>query len=232
VLPAAGAAAPGFARNRAARVARGEWLVFIDADTGPTPTLVQRYFDPPPGAGTAVLAGGIVDRPGGNGVAARASARRGHMSQRHTLDRLGAPYAQTANCAVRRAAFDAAGGFDEQARSGEDADLCFRLAALGWRLEERPQAVVEHRTRATLPALLAQLARHGSGAAWLHRRYPDEFAGAAPRALLGRAAGDGRRALAAGAHGDRTACGEAGVELLSGLAYELGRLLPNRPRRR
>jgi cellulose synthase/poly-beta-1,6-N-acetylglucosamine synthase-like glycosyltransferase len=213
VLPAAGAAAPGFARNRAARVARGEWLVFIDADTWPIAGLVERYFDPPPGADTGVLGGGILDRPGGDGVAARASARRGHMSQRVTLDRAGTSYAQTANCAVRRAAFDAVGGFDEHARCGEDADLCFRLAALGWRLEERPQAMVEHRTRATLPGLLAQLARHGSGAAWLHRRYPGEFAPPSTRRLAGRLVHDGL------------------VELASGLAFEAGRLLPNRPSR-
>ncbi len=134
VLPAVGTACPGFARNRAARAARGDWLVFIDADTWPMPGLVQRYFNPPPGTDTGILAGGILDRPGGDGVAARASARRGHMSQRVTLDRAGTPYAQTANCAVRRAAFEAVGGFDEQARCGEDADLCFRLAALGWAL--------------------------------------------------------------------------------------------------
>ena len=30
----------------------------------------ERYFDPPPGDGTGVLAGGILDRPGGDGVAA------------------------------------------------------------------------------------------------------------------------------------------------------------------
>ena len=70
------------------------------------------------------------------------------MSQRVTLDRAGTPYAQTANCAVRRVAFEAVGGFDEQARCGEDADLCFRLAALGWGLGERPEALVVHRTRA------------------------------------------------------------------------------------
>ena len=93
---------------------------------------------PRPGERTAVLAGGIIDRPGSVGVGRRMTAERGQMSQRSTLDRAGTPYAQTANCAVRRSAFAAVGGFDEAARSGEDADLCFRLAAAGWGLEERP----------------------------------------------------------------------------------------------
>jgi GT2 family glycosyltransferase len=231
VIPAAGAAAPGFARNRAARLAGGEWLVFLDADASPGVELLERYFDPLPEEGTAVLAGGILDRPGSGGAAALASARRGQMSQRVTLDRPSSPYAQTANCAVRRAAFEAVGGFDEHARWGEDADLCLRLAAMGWRLEERPGAVVEHPTRSSLAALVTQLAHHGSGTAWLHRRYPEQFAVPSVRQLTGRAAHDGRRALAAAARDDRAASGEAVVALLSGLAFAAGRLLSNRPRR-
>jgi cellulose synthase/poly-beta-1,6-N-acetylglucosamine synthase-like glycosyltransferase len=231
VLPAAGVRAPGFARNRAAAVARGDWLVFLDADTSPSPTLLERYFEPAPASAVGVLGGGIVDRPGGDSPVARRSAERAQMSHRTTLHRAGRPYAQTANCAVRRNAFEAVAGFDEWARSGEDADLCFRLAEIGWRLEERPAAVVEHPTRPTLRALLAQLARHGAGAGWLHRRYPDQFAGPGARALgarLGRAAGD---VAAAGVRGDAGGAQAALIELAGACAFELGRWLPNRPRR-
>src|SRR5581483_10196456 len=80
-------------------------------------------------------------------------------------------FAQTANCAVRRAAFQSVGGFAE-VRSGGDADLCLRLRAAGWRLEERRHAAVLHLNRANLASLLAQRARHGAGAAWLARRHP------------------------------------------------------------
>jgi GT2 family glycosyltransferase len=230
VLPAGGIRAPGFARNQGARVARGEWLVFIDADTAAAPSLLDLYFSPAPAADTAMLAGAIEDRPGGDGPAARHSAERGQMSQQVTLRRRGSPYAQTANCAVRRTAFEAVGGFDESARCGEDADLCFRLAAAGWSLEERPHAGVEHRTRATLAALLGQLARHGAGAAWLERRYPGEFPSPRPREVAGRAGRSAAAMAVALARGRGGAAAAAAVDILAGFAFDAGRLLSNRPR--
>jgi GT2 family glycosyltransferase len=230
VLPADGIRTPGFARNQAARAAGGEWLVFIDADTTPVPSLLASYFEPPPGADTGVIAGGIIDRPGGNGLAARHSADRGQMSQRVTLDRRGRRYAQTANLAVRRQAFEALGGFDERARSGEDADLCWRLADAGWRLEERPLAEVEHRTRSHLLALLSQLARHGSGAAWLNARYPGEFPPPRPRQLAGRIARLLFGATTAAIHGRRRETAGALLALLEGIAFDAGRLLSNHAR--
>lgn len=46
LLAAHGLRSPGFARNRAARRARAPWLVFIDADTTPSASLLDDYFDP------------------------------------------------------------------------------------------------------------------------------------------------------------------------------------------
>jgi cellulose synthase/poly-beta-1,6-N-acetylglucosamine synthase-like glycosyltransferase len=231
-IRACGVRSPGFARNRAAAGAAGDWLVFVDADTRPHPELLELYFDPPPSAATGLMAGGIIDVSGGPSLAARYSAARGQMSQQTTLKRLGTPYAQGANMAVRRRAFDAVGGFDENARSGEDADLSFRLAAAGWGMEERPRAEVEHLTRRTLAALVVQLARHGSGAAWLNHRYPGEFAPPAAHQLAARLSATAARALAAAMRGRREAAGAGLVELLGGCAFEGGRLLSNRAPRR
>ena len=175
-----------YARQAAAGAATGEWLVFLDADVEPQPRLLDAYFDPPPGGRVGVLAGGIEDWVAEDTLVARYIADRRKLDQATTLAHPRAPYAQTANCAVRRAAFEAVGGFDQPVRSGGDADLCWRLQDAGWTLESRPGAVVRHRNRATLGALLAQLHRHGSGMQWLERRYPGVFPPPAPRELLGR----------------------------------------------
>jgi GT2 family glycosyltransferase len=231
ILGARGVRSPGFARNRGAREARGEWLVFFDADTEPRPDLLDAYFDPAPHPQTAVLAGAIVDVAARPSLAARHSAARNQMSQRATLQRRGTPYAQTANCAVRRSAFEEVGGFAEEIRAGEDADLCFRLQRAGWRLEERPAAEVAHRSRETASALFRQLARHGSGAHWLERRYPGEFPAPRPRELAGRAVRCVRAVARALARRDPEAAGFALLDLAGSTAFDLGRLLPNEARR-
>jgi len=182
----AGPASSYHARAVAARRATGDWLVFLDADTVPQPGLLDAYFDPPPGEQTAVLAGGIEDWVEEDTAIARYIAARRKLDQATTLAHPYRPYAQTANCAVRRAAFEAVGGFAGPVRSGGDADLCWRLQDAGWELEPRPAAGVRHRNRATLGALLTQLHRHGSGMQWLDRRYPGSFPLPAPRELAGR----------------------------------------------
>jgi GT2 family glycosyltransferase len=152
------------------------------------------------------------------------------MSQEITLADDAWPFAQTANAAVRREAFEQVGGFEESLRSGGDADLCFRLRAAGWALERRPDAAAVHRNRTTVPRMLAQRARHGAGAAWLAKRWP----GALPRrhwpGLVWWSAKRATHGLTSLARGNRD---EALLGLLDGpavWAFELGRLIPNRPR--
>src|SRR5829696_8758371 len=104
-----------FARNRGAERGGGEWLLFVDADVEPPPGLLDAYFAEPPDERDGVLAGAVVDEPldpgGRHPLPARYAMLRGSMSQDNTLSGGERPYAQTANCAVRRAAFDAVGGF-------------------------------------------------------------------------------------------------------------------------
>jgi GT2 family glycosyltransferase len=225
-LRAGGVAAPGTARNAGARAASGEWLVFVDADAEPGPGLLDAYFDPPPSDRVGVLAGGIDDVAAAGSLVARYVTARAMMDHRTTLVHPHAPYAQTANCAVRREAFEALRGFDEGARWGEDADLSWRLRAAGWELEERPDARVAHRNRDTLRSLLSQQAGHGAGARWLNRAHPGSSPPPRPRELAGQVRWFLGRAARAG---DREAARFALLDLAARCAFEAGRLRTNTP---
>jgi hypothetical protein len=221
------------ARNRGVAQGTAPWIVFLDADVIAPPDLLDRYFDPSPDDRTGVLAGAVIDEPPSDATgAARYAWLKSSMSQEITLADDEWAFAQTANAAVRRAAFDQVGGFEAGVRSGGDADLCFRVRAAGWTLQRRDGAAVIHRNRQTIPRMLAQRGRHGAGAAWLARRWP----GALPRRRWpGLAWWSVRRSaqgLLAALRGDRD---DALLGLLDGpavWAFELGRLIPNRPRPR
>ena len=234
IIPAGERQTSYYARNRGAARGQAAWLVFLDADVSPPPDLLDRYFATAPGEGVGILAGAVVDEPAAEGEIATAAERyawlKSSMSQEITLASDEWAFAQTANAAVRRAAFEQVGGFEEGVRSGGDADLCFRVRAAGWALERREDAAVVHRNRSTISRMLAQRARHGAGAGWLSKRWP----GALPRRRWpGLAWWSSKRAaqgLIAAARRDRDA---ALLGLLDGpavWAFELGRLIPNRPR--
>jgi mycofactocin glycosyltransferase len=218
------------ARNHGVRSGQAPWLVFIDADVLPPPDLVDRYFEHDVDDRTAVLAGGIRDVTPVNGTRiALRYARLARPDNDENVWRPGFEYAQTGNAAVRRAAFEAVGGFVE-VRSGGDAELCFRLAEAGWGIERRRQALVEHHSRASMRALVRQHLRYGAGTEWLDARYP----GLAPprrgppRVLVGSL----RRGLTSAtalARGDRDRAARDAVESVCSVAFELGRRLPNDP---
>ncbi len=116
-----------------------------------------------------MLAGGVQDEPVPRDApsAARYAYIRAAMSQENTFGFGDWAYPVTANVAVRRAAFEAVGGFRDDLRAAEDADLSYRLQAAGWEVERRegrasPTAAGRRcgrsprRRRSTVPAV------HGS----------------------------------------------------------------------
>ncbi|HEX5194514.1 MAG TPA: glycosyltransferase family 2 protein [Solirubrobacteraceae bacterium] len=199
VVAATGERSPAHARNAGAAAARGEaeWILFLDADTTAPPDLIDRYFAAPIAGDIGALAGGIrpAAPPRRAGVAARYAAHKNFLDAGAHLAHPYLPRVAAANLLVRRAAFDAVGGFYEGVRAAEDTDFCWRLQRAGWRLEACPGAVVEHRYRDSLAALRRQWRSYAAGRAWLARRYE----GFTPRPALARAAD---RAMSRGGLGD------------------------------
>jgi GT2 family glycosyltransferase len=160
------------ARNEGARVATADWILFLDADCTPGPALLTAFFSEPIADQCGALAGQILGDASQRSFAARYARSRRLFDHAEGLIRADGGGAAAGNLLVRRAAFEEIGGFTEGIRSGGDIDFCRRLAAAGWRLEFRVQALVHHRHRASLASLLGAVARYGAGARWLNERYP------------------------------------------------------------
>jgi hypothetical protein len=233
IIPARARRSSYFARNAGARRGKAEWILFIDSDVEPPEDLLHRYFARPPSAGTGVLAGAIADEGPLPGRLTRSRSGLGHLDQEGTLGRGRWAYAQTANCAVRRSAFEAVGGFAAEIRSGGDADLCYRLRDAGWLIEPREEAGVVHRGRTTVRGFLRQVFRHGSGAAWLNGVHPGS---APPERWRGLAAQTVRAAAAIPYHlfvsRDPHRAAARLIETLAIWTFAVGRLGSNRPARR
>lgn len=157
------------ARNRGIRVARGEILVFTDADCRPRPqwlrSLIGDFADPAIG----MVAGEITSLPG-HTLLERYADRQETLSQKHTIDHPFLPYGQTANLAVRREVFQAIGLFRPYLTTGGDADLCWRMQqATDWVIAFAPGAIVEHRHRATWQEFASQWRRYGRSNRYLHQ---------------------------------------------------------------
>lgn len=211
------------ARNIGARLALRDWILFMDADCEPDPTLVDDYFAEPIDERCGGLAGRILPPPGQPSVAARYARARKFLT---IPEQPGAiPTAPTGNLLVRRAAFARIGGFVEGIRSGGDVDLCRRLLEEGFTLELRPAATVVHPHAETVSRYLRIVARYAAGARWLDARYP----GIAPRwPLWPELARAGRDSARLWARGDLD---EATFRLLDGLslvAHNVGYRADNR----
>ncbi|MGB3492881.1 MAG: glycosyltransferase [Elainellaceae cyanobacterium] len=156
------------ARNVGIKAAKGDILVFTDADCRPAANWLVELVKPFAQDHVGLVAGEIIGLPGQTLLEIFAE-RQGTLSQKHTLNHPFSPYGQTANLAVRRAALTSVGLFRPYLTTGGDADLCWRiLRSTGWQMHWAQKAVVQHRHRSTLAELRRQWHRYGRSNRYLH----------------------------------------------------------------
>ncbi len=156
------------ARNTGIRAAVGEIIVFTDADCRPQPQWLQSLIQPFINLDVVIVIGEITALPSKNLLEKHADSQQ-TLSQKHTLAHPFCPYGQTANLAIRRIALEKVGLFRPYLTTGGDADMCWRilLANIG-RWEFVPNAIVQHRHRATFQELESQWRRYGRSNRYLH----------------------------------------------------------------
>jgi cellulose synthase/poly-beta-1,6-N-acetylglucosamine synthase-like glycosyltransferase len=156
------------ARNTGICSARGEILVFTDADCRPQPDWLLHLVQPFSDLEVGIVAGEVAALPG-HSLLERYADRHATLSQVHTLSHPFLPYGQTANLAVRRQILEQVGLFRPYLTTGGDADLCWRILQQGtWQIRFAQQAIVQHRHRQSLTELRRQWQRYGRSNRYLH----------------------------------------------------------------
>lgn len=147
---------PGYARNRGAEVARGDVVLFVDADVIITPDTIGRVVETMTGRPqVAAVFGSYDDGPGDQEFLSQYKNLFHHFVHQQANEEAATFWAGCG--AVRREVFLALGGFDVQRYPRpciEDIELGYRLRAAGYQIALNKQIQVKHLKRWTLRGMI------------------------------------------------------------------------------
>jgi GT2 family glycosyltransferase len=165
------------ARNVGLHNATGKIVAYTDADVRVDPDWLT-YLVQPFAAPEVAAAGGPAVVPPDDPWFAQCVARAPGGPTHVLLDDRIAEHVPGCNCAFRRDALVAIGGFNPLfLRAGDDVDVFWRIQAQGWNVGFAPAALVWHRHRSTTRAYFRQQVGYGEGETWLMGEHPDKFVG-------------------------------------------------------
>jgi cellulose synthase/poly-beta-1,6-N-acetylglucosamine synthase-like glycosyltransferase len=163
----AGAAA---ARNMGAARARGEILLFTDADCEPLPDWIEQMLAPfadPEVSGAKGIYRTRQPSPVARFAQAEYEEKYDRLAHEGQID-----FVDTYAAAYRRHVFLAHGGFDPEFLIDEDQEFSFRLASAGHKLVFVPRAAVYHRHQATVWGYVRRKVQIGYWKVRVHTRHP------------------------------------------------------------